>query len=146
MIDLAGALIEIGHRRLARPGIDPDTWLSPRIIILDGIDRASFPMYRFLQRLYFSGGTALLATARDAISLGVPGRLFWDPRAILHLGPLHQADATHLFDLAADHYRLRDLDLRDFRDKVLESAESRNSLVPPAASEHPPDLLIYAFL
>ena len=141
LIDLASALIETGQRSVAPPGIDPDIWLSqqtslhlkgllwtslekePRTIVLDGIDRASFPMYRFLQRPYFSSGMALLATARDAISLGALGRLFWDPRAILHLGPLHQADAAHLFDLAADHFRLRHLDLGEFQDKVLESAE-----------------------
>jgi hypothetical protein len=59
----------------------------------------------------------------DGISLGAVGRLFWDPRAIRHLGPLHHADAGDLFDLAADHFRLRDLDLAEFRDKALESAE-----------------------
>ena len=144
LIDLAGALLETRHRSLrlaGRPGKDPQTWLSqqtsvhlkgllwnsperePRTIVLDGIDRASFPMYRFLQRLYFANGMALLATARDPVSLGALGRLFWDPRAILHLAPVHQAEAAHLFDLAAGRFRLRDLNLRDFRDKVLESAE-----------------------
>jgi energy-coupling factor transporter ATP-binding protein EcfA2 len=141
LIDLAGTLIKTGHRGLAPPAIDPDTWLSQqtsvhlkgllwtslereaRTIAIDGIDRASFPTYRFLQRLYFTRGMALLATARDAVSLGALGRLFWDPRAILHLGPLHQADAAHVFSLAADRFRLRDLDLEDFRDKVLGSAE-----------------------
>jgi len=144
LLDLTRALFERGHQRVQTmsQANDFDKWLSqqtsvhlkgllwtaleaePRTIVIDGIDRASFPMYRFLQRLYFTRGMALLATARDAISLGALGRLFWDPRAILHLGPLHQADAAHLFDLAADRFRLRDLDLEDFRHKVLASAES----------------------
>jgi hypothetical protein len=144
LIDFARALLDTGHRTLrilARPADDLDTWLprqtslhlkgllwtslekEPRTIVVDGIDRASFPMYRFLQRLYFASDMALLATARDAVSLGALGRLFWDPRAILHLAAIHPADAVRLFDLAADHFRLHDLDLEDFRDKVLDSAE-----------------------
>jgi hypothetical protein len=144
LLDLTRALFEGGHQCLqtVAPANDFEKWLSqqtsvhlkgllwtaleaePRTIAIDGIDRASFPMYRFLQRLYFTRGMALLATARDAISLGALGRLFWDPRAILQLGPLHRTDAAHLFDLAADRFRLRDLDLEDFRHKVLDSAES----------------------
>jgi hypothetical protein len=144
LIDLARALLQSGHRSLlalARPSGDLDNWLSrqtsvhlkgvlstaleaePRAIILDGIDRASFPVYRFLQRLYFAKGVAFVATTRDAISLGALGRLFWDPRATLHLEPLNPVDATHLFDLAADRFALRGLDVFDFRDRVLEAAQ-----------------------
>lgn len=143
LIDLAGTLLETGHRSLrtlGRPGRDWNAWLSqqtslhlkgllwtslerePRTIVVDGVDRASFPVYRFLQRLYFMRGMALLATATDAASLGALDRLFWDPRAILHLLPLKQVDAEHLFNMAADHFCLRHLDLEDFRDKVLDSA------------------------
>jgi hypothetical protein len=143
LTDLARALLESGHRSLlglARPAGDLESWLSrqtsvrlkgllgtsleaePRAIILDGIDRASFPTYRFLQRLYFAKGMAFLATARDAICLGALGRLFWDPRATLHLEPLNQADSMRLFDIAADQSGLRNLDVQEFRDKVLESA------------------------
>lgn len=61
---------------------------------------------------------ALLATARDAVSLGALGRLFWEPRTILDLAPLHQGDAARLFDLAVRLFRLRDLNLEGFRDKV----------------------------
>jgi hypothetical protein len=143
LTDLARALLESGHRSLlglARPAGDLESWLSrqtsvrlkgllgtsleaePRAIILDGIDRASFPTYRFLQRLYFAKGMAFLATARDAICLGALGRLFWDPRATLHLEPLNHADSMRLFDIAADQSGLRNLDVQEFRDKVLESA------------------------
>jgi hypothetical protein len=143
LIDLARALLQLGHRSflgLARPAGDLDHWLSrqtsvhlkgllctsleaePRAIILDGIDRASFPTYRFLQRLYFAKGMALVATARDAICLGTLGRLFWDPRATLQLEPLNHADSMRLFDIAADEFGLRNLDVQEFRDKVLESA------------------------
>jgi hypothetical protein len=144
LIALAGALLETGHRSLralGRPGSDLNAWLSqqtslhlkgllwtsleqePRTIVIDGVDRASFPVFRFLQRLYFVRGMALLATATDAVSLGALGRLFWDPRKILHLPPLKQADAERLFELAADRFGLRHLDLEDFRDKVIDSAE-----------------------
>jgi hypothetical protein len=145
LIDLARALLHMGpqHRRfleLARPAGDPERWLSrqtsvhlkgllwtaleaePRAIILDGIDRASFPTYRFLQRLYFVEGMALVATARSAICLGALGRLFWDPRATLHLEPLNHTDSTRLFEVAAEQFGLRNLEVQEFRDKVLESA------------------------
>jgi AAA ATPase domain len=143
LIDLASALLQSRHRsflELARPAGDPADWLSrqtsihlkgllstaleaePRAIILDGIDRASFPVYRFLQRLYFAKGMAIVATAREAICLGALARLFWDPRATLHLQPLNHADSMRLFDIAADRFALRNLDVQDFRDKVLESA------------------------
>jgi hypothetical protein len=142
LIDLASALLQSGHalQRLAAPVGNLDNWLArqtsirlkgllgtsleaePRAIILDGIDRASFPTYRFLQRLYFAKGMAFVATARDALCLGALGRLFWDPRATLHLKPLNHADCVHLFNIAADLFGLRDLDVREFRTKVLESA------------------------
>jgi hypothetical protein len=95
---------------------------APRVIILDGIDRASFPIYRFIQRLYFVKGMAFVATARDAICLGALGRLFWDPRATLHLEPLNHSDSMRLFDRAADQFGIRNLDVQEFREKVLESA------------------------
>ena len=144
LVDLAAALLRSGHgglRKLARTAGDPDAWLArqtsvhlkgvlwtsleadPRAIVLDGIDRAGFRTYRFLQRLYFAEGMCLVATARDAISLGALGRLFWDPRATLHLGPLNHADSMALFDSAAEQCGLRDLDVQEFQDKVLESAK-----------------------
>jgi hypothetical protein len=36
--------------------------------------------------------------------------------------PIRERDAGQLFEAAADHFKLRNLDLDDFRDKVLESA------------------------
>jgi hypothetical protein len=95
---------------------------EPRTIVLDEIDGASFPMYRFLQRLYHAKGMALVAVARDPVALGTLGRLFWDPRAIVHVQPLNDPDARELFDLAVDRFQLSHLDLEDFRDRVLESA------------------------
>jgi hypothetical protein len=144
LVDLARALLPSGHRsleRLARPAADLEKWLmrqtsvhlkgllwtsleaEPRAIILDGIGRASFPIYRFLQRLYFAEGVTFIATARDAISLGALGRLFWDPRTTLHLEPLNHADSMELFDIAVEQFGIRDLDVQEFRDKVLESAK-----------------------
>lgn len=141
--DLMRGMLAARHKTLrsrAKPTADIEKWLSlqtsvhmkgllwtslesePLIIVLDGINGASFPAYRFLQRLYFSPGMALIASTRDTASLGALSRLFWDPRAILHLKPLHQADAEQLFDLAAKRFGLEDLDVREFREKVLDAA------------------------
>jgi hypothetical protein len=97
----------------AKPGREPEAWLavqtsihlkgllwtavetSPVPMILDGIAGASFPAYRFLQRIYHAPGMALFAASRDAFSLGALARLFWNPAKA---------------------------DLDEFREKVLESA------------------------
>jgi hypothetical protein len=41
---------------------------------------------------------------------------------VLHIPPLPERDAEQLFDSAADFFKLRHLDLNDFREKALESA------------------------
>jgi hypothetical protein len=95
---------------------------SPTPMVVDGIAGASFPTYRFLQRIYHTRGMALFAASRDAVSLGALARLFWNPAHALHVPPLHERDAEQLFDAAADRFQLRHLDLDEFRDKVLDSA------------------------
>jgi hypothetical protein len=65
---------------------------------------------------------ALFAASRDALSLGALARLFWNPAKVVNIPPLHDRDAEQLFEAAADHFRLRELDLDEFREKVLESA------------------------
>lgn len=143
LVDLARCLLHTGHksfRKIARLREETEEWLShqtsihlkgllwsalesePRIIILDGVDGASFPMYRFLQRLYFAPGMAVFAAARDLRSLGALGRLFWDPRRELYLRPLQHVDAGRLFDLAVDQFGLGHLNVGEFKEKVLESA------------------------
>jgi hypothetical protein len=95
---------------------------EPRILVLDGVERASFPTYRFFQRLYHAEGMALIVAAKSATLLGAMGRLFWDPRAFIHIPPLSHAHASQLFDLAAGRFGLGHLDLEEFRGKALESA------------------------
>jgi len=95
---------------------------SPVRMVLDGITGAGFPAYRFLQRIYHTPGMALFAAARDGFGLGALSRLFWNPADALNIPPLHERAAEQLFEAAADHFRLRDLDLDEFREKVLESA------------------------
>jgi len=95
---------------------------SPRPMMLDGITGASFPTYRFLQRIYHTRGMALFAASRDAVGLGALARLFWNPANVLHVPPLQERDAGQLFEAAADRFHLRNLHLDEFRDKVLESA------------------------
>jgi hypothetical protein len=140
---MARALIAARHPSfllLAKPGRDPEAWIaiqtsihlkgllwtavetSPVPMVLDGIASASFPTYRFLQRVYHTHGMALFATSRDAFSLGALARLFWNPTKMLIISPLHERDAEQLFEAAADHFKLRNLDLDEFRKKVLESA------------------------
>ena len=144
LVDVARCLLLAQHKALwkrAKPGPNIEKWLSkqtsvhlkgllwtsleaePLTIILDGIDGASFPMYRFLQRLYFVRGMAIIASARDVASLGALGRLFWDPRTTLHIRPLNHTDSEQLFDLAAKTFGLERLDLLQFRKKVLDSAQ-----------------------
>ncbi len=95
---------------------------SPIPMILDGISGAGFPTYRFLQRIYHTAGMALFAASRDTLSLGALGRLFWNPAQVLNLSPLNERDAEQLFETAADHFKLRNLHLDEFREKALESA------------------------
>jgi len=96
--------------------------ISPVSMVLDGIAGAGFPTYRFLQRIYHAPGMALFASSRDTFSLGALARLFWDPTKMLSLAPLHDLEAGQLFDAAATYFELRNLDLEEFREKVLESA------------------------
>ncbi len=143
LIDLARALLEGGHgalRKRAHPSTDDEKWLSeqtsihlkgilwasldaePRVIVLDGIEGAGFPTYRFLQRLYFVKGMALLASARDPAALGTLARLFWDPRNAIHLHPLKEGEANRIFDLAVARFGISHLDIEEFRLKVIEAA------------------------
>ncbi len=143
LIAMARALIAVGHTeflRRARAGQNPETWLagqtsihlkgllwnafeaSPVPMILDGVAGAGFPTYRFLQRIYHTRGMVLLAASRDAIGMGALARLFWNPAKIVNVLPLNERDAAQLFEAAADCFQLRNLDLADFRDKVLENA------------------------
>jgi hypothetical protein len=95
---------------------------SPATMILDGVAGAGFPGYRFLQRISHTPGVAPFAASRDAFSLGTLARIFWNPAKSLNVLPLQERDAEHLFEAAADHFQLRNLDLNEFREKVLESA------------------------
>jgi hypothetical protein len=143
LTSMARALIAARHAgfiKLANLGADPETWLavqtsihlkgllwtamegSPLPMMLDGIAGASFPAYRFLQRVYHTPGMALFAASRDTFRLGALARLFWDPTKALTILPLPERDAEQLFDAAASHFKLRNLDLDVFRKKVLRSA------------------------
>jgi hypothetical protein len=143
MVAMAKALIVSRHEEFvcrAKPGPEPEAWVaaqtsihlkgllwtaletSPVTMMLDGIAGASFPTYRFLQRIYHAPGMALFAASRDAISLGALARLFWNPAMALNIPPLREREGGELFEAAADHFKLRGLDLGEFREKVLGSA------------------------
>lgn len=143
LIAMARSLIAAGHADFmnrAKIGGDPESWLasqtsvhlkgllwtaietSPLPMVIDGIAGASFPAYRFLQRIYHTPGMALFAVSRDSSTLGKLRRLFWDPTRTMHIMPLGERDAEQLFDAAAGHFELHKLDLDEFRKKVLKSA------------------------
>jgi hypothetical protein len=143
LVAMARALLAYRHGWLmqhAKPAADTEAWLaaqpsihlkgllwnavesSPVPMALDGISGAGFASYRFLQRIYHAPGMVLFAAARDLPSLGALGRLFWNPERILNMAPLSEREAGQLFETAASHFQLRNLDLSDFREKVLESA------------------------
>jgi hypothetical protein len=65
---------------------------------------------------------ALFEASRDTVRLGALARLFWDPAKAIHIPPLPERDAEQLFDAAAGHFKLHNLDLDEFREKVLASA------------------------
>jgi energy-coupling factor transporter ATP-binding protein EcfA2 len=87
LVDLAAALLPP-----AQPSFEEQTSVhlkgllsaaleaEPRAVALDGIDRSSFPTYRFFQRLYFAKAVTLIATARNAIALGSPGTIVLGPK------------------------------------------------------------------
>jgi hypothetical protein len=95
---------------------------APALIVLDDIRTASNPTYRFLQRLFYTKGMRLIAAARDRRCLQELVRLFWDPRFTVNVNPLTETESRRLFELAADSFRLRHLDLEDFRDRTLKVA------------------------
>jgi hypothetical protein len=146
LVTLTRTLLESGHRtlqRLAPAWPDPDRWLSrqtsihlkgilwkaletePRTIILDGVDGGSYPIYRFIQRIYFAKGMAVFAASRNPAGMGPVGRLFWDPKRSLQIRPLTPSESEELFDLAAKQAGLYslDVDLHEFRVRVLEAAD-----------------------
>lgn len=96
---------------------------SPRILLLDGVDGATFPVFRFFERIYYCNGVAMIASTRALTRLGALHRLFWDPRSILTVAPLNDTDASALFDKAVQRYQLQDFDLEDFRPRVLSNAK-----------------------
>jgi hypothetical protein len=95
---------------------------EPRAILLDDAHDCDPRMYRFLQAVYYSPGSCLIATARSRGSLGHLRKLLWDPREEVCLKPLSRAESHALFESAAMAYQLGALDLDDFRSRVLASA------------------------
>ncbi|MCZ2074189.1 MAG: ATP-binding protein [Bryobacterales bacterium] len=144
LVSLATALIANRHPcfdRIVKGGTLPDRWASeqtsvclrglicngleanPCLLVLDNIAGSSFQAYRFFQRVKFTEGMRMIAVSRDPFRLGEMHRLFWDPRGTIQMMPLSEADASALFELAADCFGLRKFDLSDFRPRVLENAK-----------------------
>jgi len=143
LLTIAQELIRCGHRplqRLAPSGPGWERWLkrqtsshlrgllwqafeqAPAGILLDHLNGPGHAVYRFLQRLYFTPGMVLIGAARDQQRLGELRRLFWDPKQMVCVQPLSEQEALRLFEAAAEFFGLNELELEDFREKVLESA------------------------
>jgi hypothetical protein len=129
LVAMANAVLEIPEDRLKTQTsvhLKGIVWSalerSPVPIVLDDIVGASFPAYRFLQRVYHTPGVALFAASRDTRALGALARLYWNPQKVLSVPPLSERDAERLFESAADRFNLRHLCLEEFREKVLHSA------------------------
>lgn len=143
LISLTRALLRCRHGSLQRfvsTNSDSERWLSrqtsihlkgvlwnaleaePTTMILDGVDGASHVVYRFLQRLYFTRGMVMFAVARDSVALGNLSRLFWHPDKIVHFRPLTDVEARQLFEIAVEHFHLGELEVKEFRQKVLGAA------------------------
>jgi len=101
----------------------------PARMILDGIEASTFPIFRFFQRIYLVPGMSIIASARDAYTLGVLGRLFWDPRKTLVLKPLNESAAAELFDAAARKFGIAATNTNEFRARALEAAEGNGSQI-----------------
>lgn len=95
---------------------------EPRAILLDDANDCDPRMYRFLQAVYHTPGSCLIATARSRGSLGQLRKLLWDPREEVCLKPLSRAEAGLLFDGAAAEYKLGALELDEFWKRTLASA------------------------
>lgn len=95
---------------------------APRCVVLEEVTWADARMYRFLQRVYYMGGTPLIVEARSRESLGHLHKLMWDPREEIALKPLSRAESLELFASAVQAFGLRGMELDEFRAKVLASA------------------------
>jgi len=143
LIRLARELAAAGHRPLidrTSRGRDLDHWLcaqtsvhlrgilwaaieeQPIVLVLDDIQGAHVRNYRFLQRIYHTKGAGVIAATRDYPCLGALSRLFWDPRMVVSVPPLTQADASTLFNRLVVRLRLGHLNIAEFRKQVLDSA------------------------
>jgi hypothetical protein len=105
-----------------KPAILDSLRHAPRCVVIQDLSNADPRMYRFLQELYYLPDACLIVTGLSRDSLGFVRKLLWDPREEIPLGPLSRPEARRLFELAADAFELRSLDLDYFRRKVLESA------------------------
>lgn len=95
---------------------------SPLCVVLEDVTHADPRMYRFLQELYYLPHACLIVTATSRDNLGFLRKLLWDPRDEISLAPLSRSESQQLFDAAADAFKLRSLDLDEFRRNVLTAA------------------------
>lgn len=96
---------------------------EPVMLIIDDVQGAGVRNYRFLQRIFHTKGVGVIAATRDYRCLDALSHLFWDPRKVVNVPPLAQSEAHTLFDRLVERLRLRHLDLEEFREQVLGSAQ-----------------------
>jgi len=95
---------------------------DPCCVVIEDIEDVEPRMYRFLQKLYYVPCSCLIVTSRSPGRLGHLQKLLWDPGMQLVVPPLTHAESLELFENAGRLYELNQLDLDEFRHKVLRAA------------------------
>jgi len=97
---------------------------GPRWLWIDDPAPAGARLYRFLQRVLWTGGCGLVVSAPDRAQLGYLGRLVWDPREELLLRALGRAASAELLEQAIRTFGLESRgSLGAFRRQALEAGE-----------------------
>lgn len=138
LLELAGRLhcrlqrfktLKRGTSTALKPAILEALRREPQCIIIEDFFHGDPRTYRFLQEAYYISETSLIITATSRNELGFLGKLLWDPREEISLGPLSRNEAKQLFELAVERFELRSLDLEDFRPKALQAARGNPGMI-----------------
>jgi hypothetical protein len=95
---------------------------KPHVILLDDIQEATPPFYRFLQRVLAANGNTIIGAAVHAHAVGALRHIFWNQQAAIPLQSLNQHDAGALIEGAISVF-LADIPLpSDFASRVARAA------------------------
>ena len=95
---------------------------APHCVVLEDVAAVDPRMYRFLQQVRYVPSVCLIVTAKSRECLGYLRKLLWNPREETALKPLSRREALALFEAASRRFRLENLDVEEFRSRVLTAA------------------------